>query len=71
MNIDNKVLAYLEWKHEATWEQVQIALGMNAGAVYQSLRRLAIQGDIDRRFERQHATRRKITKWSIKKWGTS
>ena len=70
MNTDNKVLAYLQWASEATTDQVQEVIGGNAKAVYNSLRRLCLQGEITKRQVRQQKTRRRVVSWKLNKWGT-
>lgn len=65
MNIDNKVLAYLQWKGEATTEQVDVAVGSGEKAAYMSLRRLTLEGEITKRSGRDPKSRRQIAYWKL------
>jgi len=65
MNIENKVLAYLQWTEEATTEDVSEVIGGNAKGVYMALRRLALTGQINKRTKRNYTTKQIVAYWSI------
>ena len=61
MNIDNKILAFLEWQGEAGTEQVIAAVNEAPKLVYMALRRLVYEGTV----ERAGKTRRMTVRWKL------
>lgn len=63
MNIDNKILAFLQWQGDAGTEQVIAAVNEAPKLVYQALRRLVYEGSV----ERAGKTRRMTVRWKLTK----
>ena len=61
MNIDNKILAFLEWHGEAGTEKVIEAVNEAPKLVYMALRRLVYEGSV----ERAGKTRRMTVRWKL------
>ena len=63
MNIDNKILAFLQWQDNAGTEQVIAAVNEAPKLVYVALRRLVYEGSV----ERAGKTRRMTVIWKLTK----
>lgn len=61
MNIDNKILAFLQWQGEAGTEKVIAAVNEAPKLVYMALRRLVYEGSV----ERAGKTRRMTVRWKL------
>ena len=63
MNIDNKILAFLQWQDNSGTEQVIAAVNEAPKLVYMALRRLTYEGLV----ERAGKTRRMTVRWKLTK----
>lgn len=63
MNIDNKILAFLQWQGEAGTDKVIAAVNEAPKLVYMALRRLVYEGSV----ERAGKTRRMTVRWKLTK----
>lgn len=61
MNIDNKILAFLQWQGEAGTEKVMAAVNDAPKLVYMALRRLTYEGLV----ERAGKTGRMTVRWRL------
>lgn len=65
MNIESKVIAYLQWNGEASTEQVESAVTCGAGAVYKALRRLSLLGTVSKRLVKKYQIGSKVAYWRL------
>lgn len=61
MNVDSKILAFLQWQGEAGTEKVIAAVNEAPKLVYMALRRLVYEGSV----ERAGKTRRMTVRWKL------